>query len=186
MDYTMNRRIQSRKGNQDDFMAPHNCYPCKGRDRWISIAIATKVEWEAFCDAIGNPVWTKEKRFSDMYTRWENQDELDKLIGERTINYTDYEVMEILQKFGVAAVPSFSNEELFKDIHIKERGAFVEVMDPELGKRFELGVPWKLSATPIKVTPVALSGEHNEYVFGELLGMSTEEIATLMEKEIIY
>jgi len=47
-----------------------------------------------------------------------------------------------------------------------------------------VGPPWKLSATPTKVTRHApLSGEHNSYVFGELLGMSGEDIEQLQRLE---
>ena len=44
MDFTMNGRVQTRTGNRDEIMAPHNCYPCLGEDRWVSIAVATEEE----------------------------------------------------------------------------------------------------------------------------------------------
>jgi len=187
MDYTMNRRNQTRKGNHDDAMAPHSCYRCKDADSWVTIAIATEAEWQAFCSAIGTPEWTRDQRFSDAYSRLTNQDELDRRVEEWTMNYTPYEVMEILQQAGVAAVPSFDSELLFNDPHVRERGLFEEVNHPLMGKRVVISPPWKLSETPTPPSRHApLMGEHNEYVFGELLGMSLREIAELKEKEIIY
>jgi len=185
LDYTMNNRVSSRKGNRDEIMAPHNCYPCQGNN-WVSIAIATDEEWESFCDALGNPPWTKDERFTDAFRRWQNQEELDKLIGEWTINYTHREVMERLQKAGVAAIPSFGGAELFSDPHLNERGFATEVSHPVIGKRKVVNVPWRFSATPAQVTSYApLLGEHNEYVFGELLGMPQEEIQRLVAEGII-
>jgi benzylsuccinate CoA-transferase BbsF subunit len=187
MDYTMNGRVQSRKGNQDRIRAPHNCYRCQGDDKWVSIAVSTEGEWQAFCEAIGNPEWTGDERFCDAYSRWKNQEELDRLVGEWTINYTHYEVTECLQKAGVAAMPSLSNEEIISDAHFKERNLAVEIEHPVMGKQLVVGPPWRLSETPARVTKSSpLIGEHNEYVFGELLGMSSEEIARLMDEEIIY
>ena len=187
MDYTMNNRVQSRNGNRDDLMAPHNCYRCRGEDKWISIAISTDEEWEALCQVMGNPEWTINKKFSDQLSRWQNQEELDILIGEWTNNYTHYEVMEMLQSAGVAAVPSFNNEELFHDPHCQERECFTPVQHPEEGQLYVLAPPWKLSATPAKVPgPAPLLGEHNEYVFGQLLGIPKEEISRLKENKIIY
>lgn len=187
MDYTMNHREPVRRGNRDAIMAPHNCYRCKGDDKWVSIAVATDQEWEALCQAMGNPEWTKGELFSDAYGRWQNQEHLDRLVGQWTINYSHYEVMELLQASGVAAVPSFSAEELFADPHLRERQVFTEVEHPVIGKQVVLNPPWKFSATPAKVERASpVLGEHNEYVFGELLGMPKQEITRLIEDKVIY
>lgn len=187
MEYIMNGRVQSRNGNHDRIMAPHNCYRCRGEDKWVSIAVATDEEWQAFCNAAGHPEWASDERFADAYSRWKNERELNDLIGEWTVNYTHYEVTEILQKAGVAAMPSFSNEEIFSDPHFKARELAVEVEHPSMGKQVVLGPPWRFSETPARVTKSAPTiGENNEYVFGEILGMSGKEIARLMEEEIIY
>ncbi len=186
MDYTMNQRQPSRSGNRDAIMAPHNCYRCKGEDKWVSIAVATDEEWEAMCQAMGNPEWARDELFSNSYSRWQNQDRLDRLIEEWTINYSHYEVMELLQASGVAAVPSFSAEELFCDPHLREREAVTEVEHPVIGKQVVFNPPWKLSETPARIERASpLLGEHNEYVFGELLGMPKQEIAQLIEEEVI-
>jgi len=187
MDYIMNGRVQSRDGNRDRIMAPHNCYRCKGDDKWVSIAIATDDEWQAFCSAAGHPEWADDERFSDAYTRHVNQAELDGLVTAWTVNHTHYEVMEILQEAGVAAVPSFSNQEIFGDPHFKARGLAAEVDHPAMGRQVVFGPPWRLSETPARVERSApLIGEHNEYVFGDLLGMSTAEMQRLVEAEIIH
>jgi benzylsuccinate CoA-transferase BbsF subunit len=185
MDYTMNGRVQSRNGNRDDIMAPHNCYRCKGEDKWVSIAVSNDEEWEALCQAIGNPRWTRDERFSNQLYRWQNQEELDRLIEEWTVTHTHYEVMEILQRVEVAAVPSFSNEDLFYDPHCQERECLVPVQHPEKGELYVIAPPWKFSATPGRVTrPAPMLGEHNEYVLRELLGMSKDEIARLAEERV--
>ena len=186
MDYTMNKRNQSRSGNRDPVMAPHNCYRCSGQDRWISIAVGMEKEWKALCDVMGNPEWSEEARFSDEDCRWQNQNELDKLIETWTINYDSFELMKMLQNVGVAAIPSFDSRDLCEDPHLKERNAFSVVEHPELGKHYVLSPPWRLSVTPVKATKCFPSpGEDNEYVFGELLGLSSQEIAALEEKGVI-
>ncbi|MDY6835035.1 MAG: CoA transferase [Chloroflexota bacterium] len=186
MDYAMNRRVQTRKGNADDIMAPHGIYPCKGEDTWISIAIANEGEWEALCDVMGNPDWTRAEKFSDSLSRWHNQEDLDRLIGGWTVKYTDYEVMDILQKANIAAVPTFRADELVNDPHLDHRGGWVNVEHPVLGTLREITFPWRLSVAPPEHHSSPLLGEHEEYVYGTLLGMSASEIASLQEREIIY
>jgi crotonobetainyl-CoA:carnitine CoA-transferase CaiB-like acyl-CoA transferase len=187
MDYTMNHRVQERKGNRDDFMVPHGCYRCRGRDSWVTIAVSTEDEWRAFCKASGNPPWAEDERFFNADNRRRNQTELDKLVSDWTKKYTDYEVTEILQNAGVAAAPTLSGEMVSKDAHSRERGFFTEVEHPELGKRIVVGAPWRLSATPaIKPRPAPLMGEHNQYVLNELLGISQEEIDQLVEEQVVY
>jgi len=187
MDYIMNGRVRSRRGNRDDIMAPHNCYRCRGDDKWVSIAVSTDEEWNAFCMAMKNPHWTRDEKFAGMYNRWNNQDELDRLITEWTVNYTHYEVTDMLQKAGVAAMPSLSNQEILSDPHFQERKLAVEVVHPVMGKQVVLGAPWKLSETPAKVIKASpVMGENSEYVFGELLGIPSSEIKQLIEEQVIY
>lgn len=187
MDYAMNGRVQARNGNHDRIMAPHNCYRCKGDDKWVSIAIATDEEWQAFCAAAGHPEWADDERFADAYCRHQNEAELDQLVSTWTIGHTHYEVTQILQRAGVPAMPSFSNEEIFNDPHFRARGLATEVDHPAMGKQVVLGPPWRFSETPARVERSAPTiGEHNEYVFGELLGISGREIQRLIEAEIVY
>lgn len=187
MDYAMNRRVRERNGNHDESMVPHNCYPCRGKDRWVTIAVSTEEDWQAFCKALGSPRWTKDHRFANALNRRHNQDELDRLVSEWTMERTDYEVTEILQRAGVAAAPSLSGEMVSQDPHSKDRGFIIEVEHPEIRKRLVVGPPWRLSSTPAQVRrPGPLLGEHNQYVLGELLCMSQSEIEQLIKERVVY
>jgi benzylsuccinate CoA-transferase BbsF subunit len=187
MEYLVNGRVQHRRGNRNDIMAPHNCYRCRGQDKWVSIAVGTPEEWAALCEAIGGPAWTREERFADSYRRWRNQDELDALLTTWTMDRTHYEVTEVLQGVGVAAMPSLSNEEIVKDPHFQHRGMATTVDHPVMGRQAVLGLPWRFSKTSAPVTKASpLMGESNDYVFGELLGLSKDEIERLKEAGVIY
>ena len=74
MDYTMNQRVRERNGNRDELMVPHGCYPCRGEDHWVTVAVSTEEEWQAFCNALGNPHWTEDGRFIDASSRRQNQE----------------------------------------------------------------------------------------------------------------
>ena len=187
LDYVMNNRVQTRRGNKGYRIAPHNCYRCAGDDKWISIAVATNREWEGLCRTMGQPDLIEDKRFSSNDRRYENQDELDEIISEWTRDKDNYMVMERLQKAGVAAAPTMSSKRLFEDPHVRDRGVFLQVQHPVIGQDWVIAPPWRLSETPARIHRHApLLGEHNEYVFGELLGMSTEEIKRLEKEKVLY
>ncbi len=185
MEYVMNGRIRPRMGNRDEIMAPHGCYPCKGEDKWVAIAIGTGEEWDAMCRVMGNPEWCKDKRFSDQFNRWQNQDELNKLIAGWTKNFTHYEVMHKLQDAGIAAGASLNIEEVINDPHVKKRGVFIEQNHPVAGKTIVYRAPWTSALTSTEA-PAPILGEHNDYVYKKLLGMSDKEVAQLIDEKIIY
>lgn len=186
MDYSMNNRLRKRNGNRHSFMTPHGCYRCQGEDSWVVIAISSDEEWHSFCNAIGNPPWTKEERFRDMVSRWQSQEELDRLIAGWTRHHDHYEAMWLLQRAGVKAGAVLNIEEMLDDPHLKERGFFEMVTHPEAGTHLHPGMSWKLSKTPGWTRmPAPCFAEHNDYVFGKLLGMSQEEIAKLTAEGVI-
>ena len=184
MEYVMNGRIRPRMGNRDAIMAPHGCYPCKGEDKWVAIAVGTDKEWKALCKVMGNPQWTKDEKFDDQYKRNQNQDELNKLLGTWTKDFTHYEVMHMLQKAGVAAGASLNTKEMYDDPHVNARGALIEQPHPQGGHNLVWRTAWK-SALTKKNPPAPLLGQHNSYVFKDLLGMSDSEIARLTDKKVI-
>jgi len=186
LDYTMNQRVQGRQGNRHPFLAPHGCYRCRGEDKWVTIAVGSDSEWQSFCRAIGNPAWAGDERFSDTLNRWQNQDELDRLISEWTIRHDHYEVMHLLQKAGVASGAVLDHKELLEDSHLNERG-FYEVVDREaVGTHSYPGSPIRLSKTPARIRmPAPCLGEHNEYILSNIVGLSEEEIQELVDEQVI-
>ena len=109
--------------------------------------LANDEEWRALCQVMGNPDWSKDERFSDQFSRWQNQDELNKLIAGWTKDFTHYEVMHKLQKAGVAAGASLNIEEVINDPHVKERGVFIEQNHPVAGKTIVYRSPWTSALT---------------------------------------
>ncbi|MFC1901841.1 CaiB/BaiF CoA transferase family protein [Chloroflexota bacterium] len=179
LDYIVNGRLASRNGNRLPYAAPHGVYPCKGDDRWIAIGVFTDTEWESFCKSIGEPEWRKKPGFSTLPGRKENEDELDRLVAEWTINFTAEEIESNLQAAGVPVNVVEKISDLFQDPQLKHRNYFTYLNHPEMGNcAYEPQARWILSETPREVSmPSPCLGEHNEYVFKELLGLTDDEIA---------
>ena len=189
MDFSANGRSGQRIGNQDTAMSPHGCYPCRGDDRWITIAVATDEEWQAVCRVLGQNGWAADPRFEDSLSRWKNRDELDALIGTVTSTWDAHELMHGLQKDGVAAGAVLDSKDLLFDPHLGQRNFYEVVTHHESTGIPPLpyaGRPWKLSKTPaVNSQPAPLMGEHNNLVLSGLLGKTAEEMAELEEAGII-
>ena len=189
MDFSANGRSGQRFGNQDTVMSPHGCYPCRGDDRWITIAVATDEEWQAVCRVLGQNGWAADPRFNDSFSRWKNRDELDALIGTVTRTWDAHELMHALQKDGVAAGAVLDSKDLLFDPHLGQRNFYEVVTHHESTGIPPLpyaGRPWKLSKTPaVNSQPAPLMGEHNSLVLSGLLGKTAEEMAELEEAGII-
>jgi crotonobetainyl-CoA:carnitine CoA-transferase CaiB-like acyl-CoA transferase len=86
---------------------------------------------------------------------------------------------------GVDAARVPSRAEMSSEAKPRERGFFEPVS--LRGAVVEMpALPWRFSLTPCHVRlPAPEPGEHNRYVFGELLGLSEEEIAQLERERVV-
>ncbi len=204
MDYSLNQRSQGPWGNRHPSMAPHNCYPCAGQDYWVAIAVEDDEQFQTLCRVMGKPELAQDSRFADAASRYANQEELDPIIAEWTKGKGHYEVMHLLQREGVPAVAVIKQPEMVGvgpqgevlEPHLKERGYFEMVTHPMTGPivdgketpgtHLHPGVLAKLSKTPLSIrTPAPTLGQHNEYVYKKLLGVSDAEYQQLWDEQSI-
>jgi crotonobetainyl-CoA:carnitine CoA-transferase CaiB-like acyl-CoA transferase len=193
LDWSANGRVWSRHGNRSPYKpaAPHGAYPCAGRDRWIAIACFTEDEWRALARVAGRPAWAADPRFADLSARLAHQDALDEAVGEWTRPLEAHEAMARLQAVGVpAGVCQTAEDRCDHDPQLAALEWLTEVTGTMIGRWPVAEVPLKMSASPPYAGgPIDRGapcyGEDNDYVFGELLGMSAREIAGLAEEGVI-
>ncbi len=186
LQYSADGTEPRRQGNDMPMMAPHNAYPCSGKDCWVSIAVANDDEWRRFAAAIGRSDLAAHADYRDQRSRFEHRAALDREVAAWTVTRTREEVTKLLQAAGVAAFPSFTALDMADDPHMNQRGA-IQSLSGAGETRKVVGPPWRLARTPGKLkTWTPDLGEHNQYVFGELLGMSNEEIEKFKQEKVIY
>jgi benzylsuccinate CoA-transferase BbsF subunit len=180
LQYEANGEEAGRTGNRSSYAAPHGVYRCKGENRWCAITVFSDEEWGNFCQVIGKPAWTESLEFDTLLGRLENVDELDRLVEEWTLGHSPEEVLNLMQGVGVSAGVVQSGKDLDGDPQLKHRHFYWDFDQPEIGKFTYSGLPAQLSKTPYEMKPAPMLGEHNEYVYTQLLGMSDEEFIDLM------
>ncbi|NMG77041.1 CaiB/BaiF CoA transferase family protein [Aromatoleum diolicum] len=188
MDYVLNGRSGSPKSNRHptNAAAPHGVFPCRGDDRWISIAVCRDDEWQGLVAAMGSPDWAAAPELSTAPGRVSRIDELHERIAAWTCESDDHELAARLQEHGVAASPVLNVGDLLHDPHYTARGTFIAVTHP-LGFRETIyGAYVKTSRSRPEVCPGPAIGQDNERVFKGLLGIPDAEYERLTRDRIIY
>jgi formyl-CoA transferase len=93
----------------------------------------------------------------------------------------------VLQRAGVAAMPTYTNKDVAEDRHMRDRGFLIELAHPETGPYTHAGVPWTMSRTPCKVRSASpCLGADTDYVLTEILGYSPDKISKLRASGVLY
>ena len=185
MDYFVTGRDPGRGAAHSD-MAPCGVYPC-ANSSWISIAVRTEEEWLALCQVLGQPQLTADPRFSSAQSRVAHAHELDAAVAAWTNGREAHLVAAQLKAGGVAAFMSLNSMDLVGDEHLWQRKFYTHVNDNKGQSVAILGAPWHMSLTPPIIEHAApLLGEHNDYVFGTVLGISAAERERLVAERVIY
>jgi len=183
-EYTVTGHIRERTGSILPKIAPSNVYPT--RDGSVLVAGNQDSVWKRMATMMGVSELGDDPRYNSHVARGERQAELDDMIGEWTKQRTSKEVLELCEEHGVPAGNIYRAPEMLDDPHFAAREAIVEMPHPKYENFRMQNVAPKLSATPGGIEWVGPElGQHNEEVYGELLGMDSRAMADLAERGII-
>jgi crotonobetainyl-CoA:carnitine CoA-transferase CaiB-like acyl-CoA transferase len=190
LEWSATGRGWTRTGNHSPTgsAAPHAIYRTADEDRWIALACTTEDQWSALARLIDES-WTH--RFATPADRLGHQNELDSLIETWTRPQEGYRLMELLQSHGIAAgVCQTAGDRVDNDPQLAHLHWLTEVDGTKIGRWPVAEFPVKLERTPAHAggtidRGAPCYGEDNEWVLGELLGMSKSEITRLAEQDVI-
>lgn len=176
----------TRWGNAHPGMAPHGVYPARGEDKWLTLAVRTDAEWARLCQVIGRPELADDARFATAEVRLAHREAADALVAEWSAAVEADEAARLLQEASIAAHPSWNAQEIIDDPHMRQRG-LIEIVELKSGIRPAVCTPIRFSGAETGVahhTPEL--GEHEDYVFGELLKLSRRQRDELEGEQAIY
>jgi crotonobetainyl-CoA:carnitine CoA-transferase CaiB-like acyl-CoA transferase len=164
-------------GNTSPAAAPHDCYPCKGEDRWCVIAVENEQQWTALAALLGSEV-DRDSRFKTMNDRLRHRRELDAVISRWTQDQDAFEIMNRLQRVGVPAGVVQTGEDLNNDPQLKARGFIVEVNNPRLGRVVLPNFPLQFTNSNLtRRWEFPVLGRDTEAVLRDVVGYSEATIA---------
>ncbi len=184
-EYVLADNIRGRTGTVLPFVAPSNIYPTKDDD-YVLIAGNADTVFTRLAKAVGHPEWAEEDRYATHHARGENMAELDEKISAWTRERSVEEVLDAMAEAGVPSGKVFTAKDMVEDEHYAARENVVTVEDPEIGAFPMQNVVPRLSDTPgeVRWTGPTL-GQHNEEIYGDVLGLDAKELAELQERGTI-
>lgn len=185
MDYMLNGSEQQCQGNRHSEMAPHGVFPCQNNE-WLVLAVKDDAAWQALAEAMGQPELASDARFQTLAARKANEDELEALLSAWTAGGDAAELAMQLQQAGIAASKSLSSLDLIADPTLWMRGFYQEVTDQQGRNRSALGPSWKMSRMATVTQDAPALGQHNDYILGEVLGLSEAERERLVTEKVTF
>ena len=172
-------------GNASPAAAPHDCYPCKGEDRWCVIAAESDQQWAALAKIIGGRV-DQDARFETASKRFQYRDDLNAIIGGWTRDKEAFAIMDRLQQAGVPCGVVQTGEDLTNDPHLQERGFIVAVENPRLGRVVLPNFPLQFANAKLtRRWEFPVLGRDTEAVLRDVVGYNEEKIAALKKDGVL-
>lgn len=180
MQYVYEGKVPPLTGNKYIASAPYDSFSAKDTD--FVIASGTDKHFASLSAAMGMPELAQNPQFIDTESRKVNADELKSIINTWGSDKTAKECVDIILGVGVPAAPIYDMKDIYEDEHMKARGMFVKVNDPEAGELTVIGNPIKMSDYPVQYKKSAPNlGEDDNEVF-EALGFSKEKLDEYKQK----
>jgi crotonobetainyl-CoA:carnitine CoA-transferase CaiB-like acyl-CoA transferase len=180
LEFSLTGTVPQHDGNRHADMAPHGVYPCRGGE-WISLAAPSDHAWRSLCEALDAAGLAEESRFASRADRQKHAEELDAILSGLTAKFHAGPLAALLRHVDVPAHKSANSLDLISDIQLWQRETYTTVTDALGRLRPIVGAPWRFSRAPVKLSRGApLLGEHNVYVYRDLLGLSEAKFCDLV------
>jgi formyl-CoA transferase len=186
-DYDIGGVIRGPSGTRLEGIAPSNIYR-SADGSWVVIAANQDTVFRRLCAAMGQAELADDDRFVNHVARGRNQDELDKIIGDWAAGRQPTDIIETLSEAGVISGPINTVAEVVTDPQLVSRGMIADHWDERIGRNVKgPGVVPVLSESPGTIRSAGSSrpGQHNGEVYGDLLGLRSEEIADLESQGVL-
>lgn len=165
--------------------APYQAY--RTADGYVTVGANNDRLWQRLCEQVlERPEWLQDPRYSDLPSRMEHIDELEKDIEAVLVEHPTSYWVQRLDRAGVPGGPVLTYDETLANEHVLAREMVVDLEHPRIGASRTLGVGAKFSQTPLRIhSPAPWLGQHTSEVLAGL-GLSELEIAELYDGGVVY
>ncbi len=174
------------RGNRHEQRSPRGAFQCGGEEQWVVISVETDQQWRSLVEAIGEPDWAREKQFSTLEGRLNNQQTLEDNLAMWVRKQDRDEVFKLFQDVGVPCGPMVIGMEMLNDPHLEARGWTLEIEQPGVGYMKLEGPAWVSETMGGPITfPSPNLAEHTQEIAEDILGLSSDSIRDLVERGVL-
>ncbi|MDG1839705.1 MAG: CoA transferase [Dehalococcoidia bacterium] len=192
LDWSANGRPMRRNGqpdsNHNDWprMAPHGIYATHMPDTWIALACRNDEDWTKLRNLIDEPA-LYDQQFDGLDGRIEKQTELDKHVSRWIQHYDQQALYQLMLDQGIPCAPVRTPQQrVDQDPNTENWGLWPTVKHSQMGQVRVDGLPVHLSETDWYLENGAgCLGEHNEEIYGEILGYNSQQINSFKDQGVI-
>ena len=172
------------QGNPHPTLVPYGVYPA--RDGLMVIACLSNGFWANLCRALGIEECIDDPRFATIDQRRIHRDAVEKLVAERTCEWSFSELDEKLTRHEVPHAPILGVFDALRQPQAVAREMVVHTEHKALGTIPILNRPIKFPGAPQPIpTAPPLLGEHTAEILGEILGLDDAAIAALRASKAV-
>lgn len=158
----------------------------KCKDGYIGITLLTGQHWQDFCCMTEMYDWMEDPRFILLTSRLQYKEIFQERMDEWLMRHTQEEIIALAKEWKVPLIPVPTFEDMLSFTQYVERGLFITVNHPKMGKVTQPGAPFHMSETPWKIKSAApLLGEHTEDILGVQLGLDGSELQKMETEGVI-
>jgi crotonobetainyl-CoA:carnitine CoA-transferase CaiB-like acyl-CoA transferase len=184
MAYLGSGELPRRHGSGTSMNAPYEAFPTA--DGHLLVAAGNNSLWRKLCTAIGRPDLLTDPRYTDNPDRVRNREDLAADLTEtlRTGSATHW--AGVLQDAGVPCSPIRTLDEVVADPQVEHLGLLRYVDHPRIDQYREITLPLQVDGLRAETrrVPPDLGSDTREIL--EALGRSAEEVAKLLEEEVVF
>jgi crotonobetainyl-CoA:carnitine CoA-transferase CaiB-like acyl-CoA transferase len=173
----------SRRGNAHPNIVPYETFATA--DGQVALAVGSERQWTRFCSCLDFDALAADLRFATNGDRVAHRDELRPILAARFAALPTALWLERLEAAEIPCGPIQGVLEALESDQAQARDMLVEVEHPLLGPLRQVGLPFKLGATPATIRSAPpLLGEHSDEILAEL-GYDPAAIARLRADGVI-
>jgi crotonobetainyl-CoA:carnitine CoA-transferase CaiB-like acyl-CoA transferase len=179
--------VPTRTGQTVPRLAPFGIYPAL--DGFIAICAPTDLFANGLFEAMKQPELMRDARFATRDLRVKHVTEIDALVEAWTRHQSIAELITRLDATGVPSAEVRDPRSAVRDPRVVLREETMPLVHPKYGATDDVygtGLPIRFSAAKTGYEhPAPEMGEHNDYVYGELVGYSRSRIQELRDDGVI-
>ena len=172
-----------RTGNRSLYFAPSGIYKCK--DGKLVITCFSQKFFVNLCETLDRD-WVSDPRFATIEARKDNEDELDRQLEARCMDFSRDELVDLLVAGDLLTAPINEMPDVVNDPQIRHNEMIVSIEHATEGTVDVTNIPIKFFGTPggVRLPPPTL-GQHTDEILAEL-GYDANEIEALAESKIVF